>query len=233
MTVFSSTTQSSAPGFLAWAEAPGTRPSSSQSEMDAALSILHAYKGPWARLALNERITILDQILEDLCAVREEWIRAGLRAREVQGNHVAEAEEWAMLGSVFRLVSLLGQSLRDIRQTGRPQFPGPVGERAGGQVTVQVYPIRRFDRLFLQSTTAEVWMQPGVSDAEMVQRQARFYQTAQSGAGFAWCSGREMPWRAPAADVLYKLFVEGQVVMLKMNPVNDYMGPILTGRSAN
>ena len=31
----------------------------------------------------------------------------------------------------------------------------------------------------------------------------------------------------PALDVLHKLFIEGQVVMLKMNPVNAYVGPIL------
>ena len=28
-------------------------------------------------------------------------------------------------------------------------------------------------------------------------------------------------------DTLYKLFVEGQVVLLKMNPVNEYLGPLI------
>src|SRR5207302_9709720 len=31
----------------------------------------------------------------------------------------------------------------------------------------------------------------------------------------------------PAMDVLYKLFVEDEVVLLKMNPVNEVLGPVL------
>src|SRR6185503_11752323 len=30
----------------------------------------------------------------------------------------------------------------------------------------------------------------------------------------------------PALDTLHKLFIEGQVVILKMSPVNEYLGPI-------
>ena len=28
-------------------------------------------------------------------------------------------------------------------------------------------------------------------------------------------------------DVLYKLYAEGEVCILKMNPVNEYIGPII------
>ena len=31
----------------------------------------------------------------------------------------------------------------------------------------------------------------------------------------------------PAMDALYKLFVEGELVLLKMNPVNEWVGPYL------
>ena len=30
----------------------------------------------------------------------------------------------------------------------------------------------------------------------------------------------------PATDTISKVFQEGQVVLLKMNPVNEYLGPI-------
>ena len=70
-------------------------------------------------------------------------------------------------------------------------------------------------------------MQPGVSTEEVLHGQAAFYQqndppgvlTLLLGAGNA-------PFLVPG-DFLYKLYVEGHVVGLKMNPANEYLGPMV------
>jgi aldehyde dehydrogenase (NAD(P)+) len=57
--------------------------------------------------------------------------------------------------------------------------------------------------------------------------QASFYHEARPAGRVALVLGAGNVSSIPALDTLHKLFVEGQVVVLKMNPVNDYMGPIL------
>lgn len=228
MTTATSSTEILEPGFIARKEKGGELPPSSRAEMDASLSVLRAYKDVWVNMDLAQRIQILDQTLDDLHAVADEWWSAGIVARGLRGNLVGEAEEWAMFSYVLRLVSLLADSLRDIQRYGRPQLPGPLHTRADGQVVAPVFPIRRYDRLFLQGTTAEVWMQPGVTIEETIDSQARFYhEEADQGRVCLILGAGNTPMGVPS-DFLAKLFIEGQVAAVKMNPVNDYLGPVLS-----
>jgi len=57
--------------------------------------------------------------------------------------------------------------------------------------------------------------------------QAAFYHLSRPAGRVALVLGAGNVSSIPALDVLHKLFIEGQVVMLKMNPVNAYVGPIL------
>lgn len=220
------TTETPEPGFLALTRAAGEMPPSSQAEMDAAVTVLGAYKTAWVKMPVWQKIIILERLLEDTHDVCNTWWNAATMAKDAHGNLIGEAEEWASLAFVLRMISLLADSLRDIERHGRPLIPGPLIARADGQVTARVYPIRKYDRLFLQNTTAEVWMEPGLTIDETLAGQARLYRDDTIPGRVCVVLGAGNTTMGVPSDLLYKLFVEGQVVIVKMNPVNDYMGPI-------
>lgn len=198
-----------------------------QAELDAYVTELQANKETWATLELDERIEILDAILIDLNAVGDEWVSASILAKGNQGNDAAEAEEWTMLSYALRLVRLLGESLRDIQRSGRPQIPGSLDTLPDGQVRARVFPVDRYDSIMFSGMTAEVWMQPGISIEEVVDGQARFYRDGSGKGNVVLVLAAGNASFLVTTDFMYKLFVEGSVVILKMNPVNSYLGPII------
>ena len=215
------------PGFIRRLQDVETMHRSSKEEMDAALVDLQKSKEAWVNLDLGERIAILDKIRQDLWTVADQWVSACIEAKGTRGNAYAEAEEWAMFATVLRNVRMLGRSLRAIRKHGRPLIPGPVTTRPSGQIVAQVFPQSWFDRLMLPGTTAGVWMQPGLSREEIHNSQAGFYQGRVRSGKVALVLGAGNASMLVPTDFLYKLFVEGQVIALKLNPVNAYLGPII------
>jgi acyl-CoA reductase-like NAD-dependent aldehyde dehydrogenase len=200
---------------------------STQEEMDAAIDTLQSKKTAWARLSIDEKIRILDELVRDFQSVDAEWVAAGMQAKGYQQNTFGEGEEWFFIFFIYNLLRVLKDSLQDIKRYGRPRIPGGLSTRADGQVIARVFPQTLFDRLLLIGSKAEIWMQPGVSEEEVLHGQASFYQqkdplgvvTLLLGAGNA-------PFLVPG-DFLYKLYVEGHVIALKMNPANEYLGPIV------
>ncbi len=70
-------------------------------------------------------------------------------------------------------------------------------------------------------------MQPNLNIEEIHNGQARFYRGEISRGKVALVLAAGNASMLIPTDFLYKLFVEGQVVILKPNPVNDYLGPVL------
>ena len=58
------------------------------------------------------------------------------------------------------------------------------------------------------------------------ERMASFYKSPPEQGAVALVLGAGNIAAIPVLDMLHKLFLEGQVCILKMNPVNDYLGPI-------
>jgi acyl-CoA reductase-like NAD-dependent aldehyde dehydrogenase len=93
----------------------------------------------------------------------------------------------------------------------------------------QVFPQTIYDRLFFGGITAQVWMEPGVTASDLPKTQAVTYQNAlhnQAGKVNLVLGAGNVSSICPM-DILYKLFVENQVVLLKTNPVNAYLGPLI------
>src|SRR5207248_6944156 len=84
-----------------------------------------------------------------------------------------------------------------------------------------------YDRLFFNGITAEIWMEPGVTAAELPHTQAVVYQDKHHPGKVALVLGAGNVSSIGPMDILYKLFVEDQVVLLKTNPVNAYLGPLI------
>lgn len=196
-------------------------------EMDKALAVLTAHKDAWAMMDIPGRIALLDQIKQDLPKVEKRWIAASMAAKGAISETMAEGEEWCSLTVTYRNIRFLRKALQDIIQFGKPKIPGKVTTRSNGQVVAQVMPYDWKEKLAFPGMRAEVWMDSFVSLQDGGIPQASFYQRKDKKGQICVVLGAGNVAGLVPGDFLHKLFVEGQVVALKMNPVNEYLGPIL------
>ena len=127
---------------------------------------------------------------------------------------------------VLAYVRALAQTLAALAG-GRDSLGGlPVRTRRNGQLAVRVLPAGIYDRLLLGGYRAEVWMQAGVSVAELRSTCGRRLREAGSSRIALVLGAGNISSIAPL-DVLYKLYADGDVVVLKLNPLNAYLQPVL------
>jgi len=200
----------------------------SKSKLDEALAILQDHKKEWAALDIDERIDLLEELRDGVIRVAERWIDASVEAKGLTAGSAQEGEEWlGGISPVLRNISLLIDSLRDVAKHGVPQLRKNAFVRPDGQVVAPVFPADMWDGLLFQGFTAEVWMDPEVRLDDLPNTQAAFYRAPSQKGRVALVLGAGNWSSIGPMDALYKMFVEGQVVILKMNPVNEYMGPII------
>ena len=173
------------------------------------------------------RIALLDQIKQDLPRVEQRWIAACLAAKGAISETMAEGEEWYSITVTYRNMRFLRKALQDIMRYGKPKIPGKVTIRSNGQVVAQVVPYDWKEQWALPGIHAEVWMDPSVSLQNGGIPQASFFHSQDRKGRVCAVLGAGNVAGLMPGDFLFKLFVEGQVVALKMNPVNAYLGPIL------
>lgn len=200
---------------------------STRDEMERALAVLAAHKNAWAQMDIAGRIALLDQMRDDLVKVEQRWVDAGLLAKGCRHETMAEGEEWHSITSVYRQMRFLRNALNDIAQFGNPRIPGKTHARVDGQVAAQVIPYDWKERLLflLLGVQAEVWMEPDVSLQAGIPQASFYHQHERKGHVCLVLGAGNVSTLIPQ-DFLYKLFIEGCVVAVKMNPVNDYLGPI-------
>jgi acyl-CoA reductase-like NAD-dependent aldehyde dehydrogenase len=206
----------------------GSARASSRAEMDAAVAALQEHKGGWTTVSVPERREILAELCHRFLAVAERWAALGIEAEGLDREHPGSGEE-ALVGPYFilRNLRLLRESLLDIETHGRPRIPGGVRSRPDGQVVARVFPIDLYDRMFYAGVTADVWMEPGVTEKELPQTQAVAYHAPVRQGRVALVLGAGNVSSIGPMDALYKLFVEDQVVVFKTHPVNVYLGPLM------
>ncbi|MEX1248178.1 MAG: aldehyde dehydrogenase family protein [Anaerolineales bacterium] len=200
-------------------------PASSPAELEAALRLLQANKQRWAELPIVERIRILNRIHHDLPRVEQRWVAAGMAAKGSQPATMAEGEEWFSLSVVYRYMRYLRRTLRDIERYGQPRLPGQLCWKAAGEFHVDLLPQNWQDRLALLGIRAEAWINdPYKGDLPAM---AAFYRQEKPQGKVALVLGAGNVASLTAGDFLHKLYVEGQVVLFKTNPVNAYLGDMI------
>lgn len=215
-------------GALRAPEPKSAIPASSRQAIDAALDTLRSRKVAWASLPLLEKIDLLRRLRKSFAAVADEWVAACQRAEGIPGDSPRGAEEW-IAGPYFvlRNIRLLQDSLTSISVHGTPRIPGPVRALSDGRAAAQIFPVDLYDRLFYPGLTAEAWMQPGVTPANLTAHQAVAYKEELPRGKVALVLSAGNVSSIGPMDALYKLFVDNEVVVYKTHRVNDYLGPLL------
>ncbi len=215
-------------GSAAIPEIAGSMPATSRENLERAVEELQAHKDEWAGLQTSARIALLDRLRAEYARVVERWVAVSLQAKGIEPGAPTEAEEW-LAGPFFvlRNLRLLRRSLEEIAEFGRPRIHGRVRALPNGQVSARVFPADVYDRIFFRGFAGDIWMEPGVTAAELPATQALAYQGPAPKGRVALVLGAGNVSSIGPMDALYKLFVEKQVVVLKMNPVNAYLGPLI------
>lgn len=197
-----------------------------ESTLDQAIADVTAHAVDWANTSPSERANLLAQIVRDTYDVAEEWTAAGCAAKGYDPNSPEGGEElFSGVGTFIPMVQAFRQSMLDLASQGRPQYPGPVRHKPGDRIAIQVVPATVFDKLLFSGVSGEVWMEPGVTESDVMATQAATYRNPHEHVGVSLVLGAGNVSSLGPRDVLTKLFVDGKVVVLKANPVNDYLVP--------
>ena len=195
--------------------------------LDRAISDLRAHADDWARLGVDRKVAMLLTARRNLGRCGERWVDASVAAKRIDPRSPWVGEEWVTgPWALAATISGLIDTLSALAMGRLPELKG-VTARADGRLVVPVYPRSVFDWLLMNGITAEVWMEPGVSAAELAQNMASFYRQPDPRGRVALVLGAGNINSIPPLDTLYRLIARGQVVLLKMSPVNGYLAPIL------
>lgn len=200
-------------------EPPPVIPPTPLDQVDAMVERVAAKKDEWVRTTLPRRIGYLQLCLEGVLAVAPDWVRDGCKRKGIDADTPLAGEEWlAGPMTTARNIRLLIEALE---QGGQPKLPGR-SRRPDGQEVVSVFPTNLHDKIMFGGLTAEVWIEPGKEAS-----QGAIYRRRSEHGKVSLVLGAGNVSSIPPMDFLYKLFVEDEVVVLKMNPVNADAGPHL------
>ena len=201
-------------------------PVTSREELDRSIEKLKGGRDRLAKMSIRQRIDILEQCIPGIRSVSQEWVDYACRAKGIAPESRSRAEE--VLGgpvATMRQLQLFLRTMRDIDRTGRPQLPG-VTVRPDGRVGVQMTPCPgTWDSLVFSNFRATTWLKQNVTAESIHETLAPAYGRLDR-AGISLVLGAGNVSAIPAADVLTKLCVDNRTVLLKMNPVNEYLGSI-------
>jgi len=197
------------------------------SKLDQAVEVLQANKQRWAALPVEKKVEFVEVLSRDVFGVSDDLVAKTMDAKGIPAGSSAMGEEWGIGPLVIlRYLRLLRENLRQISQYGAPRIPPKKLRIRNDQVIVEVIPASSFDRL-LYNARGEVWMQPDVTRENLPQNVASFYRQKQPTGRVALLLGAGNVAAIDFAGIAHELFVEGEVCMLKFNPVNDYIGPFV------
>jgi aldehyde dehydrogenase (NAD(P)+) len=193
--------------------------------LDRDLETLTASKTAWARLPVERKILLLRAVQRNTYRCAQHWAERSAQAKGLAPGSPLAGEEWisgpwAVLYALRRYI----RSLEDISASGSPRLPRI--HAADGRAVMNVFPHDVYDRALLNGIRASVWMQRGVSAEDVRSSAAAFYRQTQPEGRVALILGAGNISSIAPLDVLYKMLAEGAVCILKLNPVNAYLGPV-------
>ncbi|HTR71162.1 MAG TPA: aldehyde dehydrogenase family protein [Mycobacteriales bacterium] len=195
-------------------------------ECDQAVADLAANSEAWRAEPALDAVGVLERLNDALMASAQGWVEVACQAKRIPADEPVASEEWASVAITARYVRLLASALSDIAAGSRPRFPGRPHPALGGRTAVPAFPFDAIDKVALSGFTAEVWLRSGVTAAQATDHQAgAWFGAGAPGVSLVLGAGNQSS--IPITDALDRLFIARHPVILKMNPVNDYLGPIL------
>lgn len=197
---------------------------SAQAEERAGLVLdrLEAGELAWSRASLAKRRALLEAFRGLVDGHAQEWVDVAVGIKGLPKSSPLVGEEWISgPWAVLSYVDALVKSLAVLEQDGDPLAGFPVRPAPGERTAIQVLPHTGYDRLLLNGYRAEVWTRPGIDPAELRQTAGLGQRDPHQTQGIALVLGAGNITSITPLDVLYMLFAENRVAVLKLNPITD------------
>jgi aldehyde dehydrogenase (NAD(P)+) len=200
-----------------------------KAALDADIAALGAAEKTWASLSVADRADLLDAVHDATADVAEEWANAASRFKGLDPNSQSVGEEWQSGPyAVLLSTTLLAKTLRSIARGVSPIANAKIGRAPGNRVTVEVLPGSALEGVLYHGYSAQVWLAPGVT-AETAKAKAGLGELTPSktnGVGVVLGAGNITS--IPPLDVIYEIFANNRLVLLKLNPVMKDMEDVFT-----
>ncbi|WP_338701890.1 aldehyde dehydrogenase family protein [Streptomyces sp. Q6] len=193
--------------------------------LDQAVHELREHAEAWSGTALPERIALLERMMPRIAEGAPAMVADAATAKGYPETSQWAAEDW--ITAPWALAQTIGAYLHVLRRIAAGRDPldaGAVRSREGRTV-VDVFPATASDRLLLNGFTAQVWTLPGTTREQVLARAAGEYRGRPGDPSVALVLGAGNVAAITPLDIVHKLYVDGEVVLAKMNPVNAYLRP--------
>ena len=195
--------------------------------LDRDIAVLRSSAKQWVTTPLGEKRKLLEAVRSATAEVADEWVRRSCQGKGIELSSPAAGEEWmsgpyALLSTVAALIRTVGQ----LEAGTSPLDRVKARTLPSGQVALRVFPAVAEDRV-LAGYTADVWLRPGVTLEQAKAGVARRLRDTSQPGQVCLVLGAGNINSIPPLDGLTKLFQDNAVVLIKLNPVNAYLEPVL------
>lgn len=196
--------------------------------LDGFISDLKSAKDKWAQLAVSSKIKLLNGVVEKTGQYAQEWVDLALQNKHLQPDSPYAGEEWCTgPWALAYAVTEYRKTLEHIQTNSLSKLIHKTSIRKNGQLKVNVFPSNFYEKIFFSKISGEIWMQKGVTAGNLVDNMASFYKQQKPKGKVSLVLGAGNINAIAPLDMIYKLIVSGEVVLLKMNPVNEYQIPVM------
>jgi aldehyde dehydrogenase (NAD(P)+) len=197
-------------------------------KIDSLIESVDQKKNEWARLTITKKIKLLLEVRKNTGLYAQEWVDLSVKGKQIEPGSPLAGEEWSSGPWVFAsTINNYIETLKAIDSGNRTKLLKKVRTRDNGQVVARVFPSNIYETLLFNGISAEVWMQEGVNANNLANSIGIFYDQKNPPGKLSLVLGAGNISGIPPLDILHKLLAEGEVVVLKMNPINAYLGPVL------
>ncbi len=193
------------------------------AEVDRMLVALQHGRSRWVAMPAATRAALLRRCMASTVAVADQWGEMACRIKGYATGSNGHGEEF--LGGVLAVMRNLRLFAEALEHHGQPPLPKK-WQRPDGQWVARVFPQSLVDMALFTGVTCDVFIEPG-----KLPTQGALYRRKVAGeggdGGICVVLGAGNQSSIPPMDVLYKLVVDDEVCILKMNPVNEALGPII------
>src|SRR3954470_22958760 len=140
-------------------------PSMPFPQLDAAISKVRGASKEFAKLAIDDRILLLEKMRHGYREIAEESVRLSCAAKGIDFASPTSGEEWLAGPMVtIRVLRLTEEALREVKQYGAPRIkPSDIRDLPDGRLAVKVFPNNGFDSTLLAKHLGEVYLQKGIT----------------------------------------------------------------------
>lgn len=207
---------------------PATPPPTPGPELERSLGRLAEHARAFAVTPPRVKAAWLREVRARFLELAPRMVELGCRARRIDPESPLAGEVWLSGPAIsLRALRLFADSLEAVAERGVPTLAAAPGRSPDERLSVAIHPLDDYDRALFLGTRCEAWFERGVTPATLTEHQASFYRRSHPQGHVVLVLGAGNVGSISVLDVLYHSFVEGGVCLLKMNPVNGYLGPLI------